>query len=62
MAQINSSVGTTLDKAEAFNVFNWVRLGPGDLNLQDANFRRLTSSPNLLNTPRQLHLALKLYF
>jgi hypothetical protein len=49
-------------RAEAFNVFNRVRFGPGDLNLQDANFGRLTSSADLLNTPRQLQLALKLYF
>ncbi len=49
-------------RAEAFNVFNRVRFGAGDLNLQDANFGRLTSSSDLLNTPRQLQLALKLYF
>ncbi len=49
-------------RAEAFNVFNRVRFGPGDLNLQDQNFGRLTSSSDLLNSPRQLQLALKLYF
>ncbi|HEX4748711.1 MAG TPA: carboxypeptidase regulatory-like domain-containing protein [Bryobacteraceae bacterium] len=49
-------------RAEAFNVFNRVRFGPGDLNLQDSNFGKLTSSADLLNTPRQLQLALKLYF
>ncbi|MFZ0590793.1 MAG: carboxypeptidase regulatory-like domain-containing protein, partial [Bryobacteraceae bacterium] len=49
-------------RAEAFNVFNRVRFGPGDLNLQDQNFGRLTSSADLLNSPRQLQLALKLYF
>jgi hypothetical protein len=49
-------------RAEAFNVFNRVRFGPGDLNLQDSNFGHLTSSADLLNTPRQLQLALKLYF
>ncbi|MBV8831279.1 MAG: hypothetical protein JO108_18855, partial [Acidobacteriaceae bacterium] len=49
-------------RAEAFNIFNRVRFGPGDLNLQDQNFGRLTSSADLLNTPRQLQLALKLYF
>lgn len=49
-------------RAEAFNVFNRVRFGPGDLNLQDANFGHLTSSSDLLNNPRQLQLALKLYF
>jgi hypothetical protein len=49
-------------RAEGFNVFNRVRFGPGDLNLQDTNFGHLTSSSDLLNTPRQLQLALKLYF
>jgi hypothetical protein len=49
-------------RAEAFNVFNRVRFGPGDLTLQDQNFGRLTSSSDLLNSPRQLQLALKLYF
>ncbi len=49
-------------RAEAFNVFNRVRFGPGDLNLQDQNFGHLTSSSDLLNTPRQLQLALKMYF
>ncbi|HEX4809502.1 MAG TPA: carboxypeptidase regulatory-like domain-containing protein [Bryobacteraceae bacterium] len=49
-------------RAEAFNVFNRVRFGAGDLNLQDANFGHLTSSADLLNTPRQLQLALKAYF
>jgi outer membrane receptor protein involved in Fe transport len=49
-------------RAEAFNIFNRVRFGPGDLNLQDANFGHLTSSSDLLNSPRQLQLALKFYF
>ncbi|HZS53312.1 MAG TPA: TonB-dependent receptor [Bryobacteraceae bacterium] len=49
-------------RAEAFNVFNRVRFGAGDTQLQDANFGHLTSSSDLLNTPRQLQLALKLYF
>jgi hypothetical protein len=49
-------------RAEGFNVFNRVRFGAGDLTLQDANFGHLTSSSDLLNTPRQLQLALKLYF
>lgn len=49
-------------RAEAFNVFNRVRFGPGDLNLQDQNFGHLTSSADLLNSPRQLQLALKVYF
>jgi Carboxypeptidase regulatory-like domain/TonB dependent receptor len=49
-------------RAEAFNLLNRVRFGPGDTNLQDANFGKLTSSSDQLNTPRQLQLALKLYF
>ena len=49
-------------RAEAFNVFNRVRFGTGSTQLQDPNFGRLTSSGDLLNTPRQLQLALKLYF
>jgi hypothetical protein len=43
-------------------VFNRVRFGAGPTSLQDPNFGRLTSSADLLNTPRQLQLALKLYF
>jgi hypothetical protein len=49
-------------RAEAFNIFNRVRFGTGDVQLQDANFGKLTSSSDLLNTPRQLQLAMKLYF
>jgi hypothetical protein len=49
-------------RAEAFNLFNRVRFGAGDTNLQDANFGKLTSSADLLNTPRQMQFALKLYF
>ncbi len=49
-------------RAEAFNIFNRVRFGTGSANLQDVNFGHLTSSADLLNTPRQLQLALKLYF
>ncbi len=49
-------------RAEAFNVFNRVRFGAGDTQLQDQNFGKLTSSADLLNTPRQMQLALKLYF
>jgi hypothetical protein len=49
-------------RAEAFNVFNRVRFGTGPAQLQDPNFGRLTSASDLLNTPRQLQLALKLYF
>ena len=49
-------------RAEAFNLLNRVRFGTGSVNLQDVNFGKLTSSADLLNTPRQLQLALKLYF
>ena len=49
-------------RAEAFNLFNRVRFGTGSVNLQDQNFGHLTSSSDLLNTPRQLQLALKAYF
>ncbi|HLJ18057.1 MAG TPA: TonB-dependent receptor [Bryobacteraceae bacterium] len=49
-------------RAEAFNIFNRVRFGTGDANLQDQNFGKLTSSSDLLNTPRQLQFALKFYF
>ncbi|MCU1325801.1 MAG: hypothetical protein JWN34_1171, partial [Bryobacterales bacterium] len=49
-------------RAEAFNVFNRTRFSTGSLQLQSATFGQLTSSSDLLNTPRQLQLALKLYF
>jgi len=49
-------------RAEAFNLFNRVRFGTGNTSLQNQNFGKLTSSADLLNTPRQLQLALKLYF
>ena len=49
-------------RAEAFNVFNRVRFGTGSLSLQSSQLGQLTSSGDLLNTPRQLQLALKLYF
>jgi len=49
-------------RAEAFNIFNRTRFGTGTTLLQDPNFGHLTSSGDLLNTPRQLQLALKLYF
>ena len=49
-------------RAEAFNVFNRVRFGTGSLSLQSSQFGVLTSSGDLLNTPRQLQVALKIYF
>jgi Carboxypeptidase regulatory-like domain len=49
-------------RAEAFNVFNRVRFGTGSTSLQNATFGKLTSNGDLLNTPRQMQFALKLYF
>jgi hypothetical protein len=49
-------------RVEAFNLFNRVRFGSGDTNLQDPNFGHLTSSGDLLNSPRQLQFAMKMYF
>jgi hypothetical protein len=49
-------------RAEAFNAFNRVRFGTGSLTIQDQTFGKLSSSSDLLNTPRQLQLGLKLYF
>lgn len=49
-------------RAEAFNVFNRQRFGTGTLQIQNANFGRLTSSGDLLNNPRQMQLGLKVYF
>ena len=55
--------GIKLDfRAEAFNVFNRTRFGTGSLQIQSQTFGKLTSSGDLLNTPRQMQLALKLYF
>lgn len=49
-------------RAEAFNVFNRVRFGTGSTQLQNQSFGVLTGSGSQLNTPRNLQLALKLYF
>jgi hypothetical protein len=49
-------------RAEAFNVFNRVRFGTGPTGLQDPNLGLLTSNSDILNTPRQLQFALKLYW
>ena len=49
-------------RAEAFNAFNRVRFGTGSLQIQSQQFGVLTSSGDLLNSPRQMQLALKLYF
>jgi hypothetical protein len=53
---------TRLDfRAEAFNVFNRVHFGTGSTSLQSQSFGRLTSNGDLLNSPRQMQLALKVY-
>jgi hypothetical protein len=49
-------------RAEAFNIFNRVRFGTGSTQLQSQTFGVLTGSGSQINTPRQLQLALKLYF
>lgn len=49
-------------RAEAFNVANRVRFGTGSNNINDPNFGRLTGNNHLLNEPRRLQFALKLYW
>lgn len=49
-------------RAEAFNAFNRVRFGTGSLSLQSNQFGQLLTSSDLLNSPRQMQMALKLYF
>jgi hypothetical protein len=49
-------------RAEMFNAFNRVRFGTGSLTLQNNQFGQLTGSGDLLNSPRQMQVALKLYF
>ena len=49
-------------RVEAFNVFNRVRFGTGSTQLQNQAFGVLTGSGSQINSPRQLQLALKLYF
>jgi hypothetical protein len=49
-------------RAEAFNIFNRVRFGTGNTQLQNPQFGVLTGSGSQLNTPRNLQLALKFYF
>jgi hypothetical protein len=49
-------------RVEAFNVLNRVRFGTGSTQLQSTTFGKLTSNGDLLNTPRQLQMAAKLYF
>jgi hypothetical protein len=49
-------------RAEAFNVFNRVRFGTGSTQLQSQTFGVLTGSGSQINSPRNIQLALKLYF
>ena len=49
-------------RAEAFNMFNRVRFGTGSTQLQSQTFGVLSTSSDQINTPRQLQLALKLYY
>ncbi len=49
-------------RAEAFNAFNRMRFGTGSTQLQSQQFGIPTGSGIQINTPRQLQLALKLYF
>lgn len=49
-------------RAEAFNVFNRVRFGTGSTSLQSQTFGVLTGAGSQINTPRNLQLALKVYF
>jgi hypothetical protein len=49
-------------RAEAFNVFNRTRFGTGSTQLQSQTFGVLSGSGSQINSPRNLQLALKLYF
>lgn len=49
-------------RAEAFNVFNRVRFGTGNTQLQSSQFGVLVGAGSQINTPRNLQLALKFYF
>jgi hypothetical protein len=49
-------------RAEFFNAFNRVRFGTGSATLQSQTFGRLTSNSDIMNNPRQMQFALKLYF
>jgi hypothetical protein len=50
-------------RAELFNAFNRVRFGMGSLSLQSQNFGVLSrTAGDQANSPRQIQLALKLYF
>ena len=50
-------------RAEMFNAFNRVRFGMGSLTLQSQTFGVLSKTAgDQANSPRQMQLALKLYF
>ena len=50
-------------RAEMFNAFNRVRFGNGSLSLQSQTFGILSQTAgDQANSPRQIQLALKLYF
>ena len=50
-------------RAEFFNAFNRVRFGLGSLGLQSQTFGVLSQTAgDQANSPRQIQLALKLYF
>lgn len=62
MAQRRAGLGGAELRVEAFNVFNRVRFGTGSTQLQSQAFGLLTGAGSQINSPRQLQLALKLYF
>ena len=47
---------------EAFNLLSRVRFGTGPRTLQDNNFGKLRSNSDILNDPRRMQFALKLYW
>jgi len=49
-------------RGEAFNIFNRVRFGYGNTNINSADFGRVTGQSGQINTPRQLQVGLKLAF
>jgi hypothetical protein len=50
-------------RGEMFNAFNRVRFGQGSLTIQNQSFGILSQTAgDQINTPRQMQLALKLYF
>jgi len=49
-------------RAESFNPFNRVRFGTGSNQLQNQQFGVLTGSGSQINSPRNIQLAMKLYF